>query len=212
MGLILLQRRQWHIRPRRFCVLQWSVSLCRRCLHRGHSGPLFARSGRRMCFPFAAAVALSMLSPRTFRSKCDLVASLPRVALFFPLARTRSSFPGVFQLTVERGTERCVRSKASHSMGVWTPLRPVGGSAGGTRGGDMEADVAHGCQQNSQCLPSSRRKVHHAAPALTQADTRTPGRVAMWRTRACTRRRFADFETLVLLIFRKVQCDQSVEV
>ena len=81
-----LRRRQCKASSRRrysFLLLaQRSVSLCRRCLHRGHSGSLFARSGRRMCFPFAAAVALSTLSLRTFRSKGDLVASLPHVALF----------------------------------------------------------------------------------------------------------------------------------
>ena len=117
-----LRRRQCKASSRRSSSFlypaQRSVSLCRRCLHRGHSRSLFARSGRRMCFPFAVAVALSTLSLRTFRSKGDLVVSLPHVALFFPLARTRSWCPGVFQLTVARGTERCVRSKASHSMAI----------------------------------------------------------------------------------------------
>ena len=68
----------------------------------------------------------------------------------------------------------------------------------------MEADVGHKWMPAKQSVsPCSRRKVHHAAPARTQADTHTPGRVAMWRTRACTRRPFADFETLVLMIFAR---------
>ena len=59
--------------------------------------------------------------------------------------------------------------------------------------------------------PCSRKKVHHAAQARTQADTHTPGRVAMWRTRACARRPFADFETMVLMIFARFSASRRLK-
>ena len=44
-------------------------------------------------------------------------------------------------------------------------------------------------------------KVNHTAQARTQADTHTPVWVAMWRTRACARRPFADCEILLVSCF-----------
>ena len=44
-------------------------------------------------------------------------------------------------------------------------------------------------------------KVNHTAQARTQADSHTPVRVAMWRTRVCSRRLFDDHEILLVCCF-----------
>ena len=79
------------------------------------------------------------------------------------------------------------------------------------QGGDIKATVRHWClpaeQSESSC---SQDKVHHDLHA--QADTDTAVRVAMWRTCVCTPRLFDDRKTLRLMIFRRVQRYQSVEV
>ena len=175
-----------------------------------------------MCFPFAVTVALSTLSPRTFRSKGDLVASLPRVALFL-----FSTGQNLELVSWDLSTNRLLQSYGCfRSCGVvpgrsWretrrnacaSKLRQVCGSAVGTRGGGTKASLGHWPSPGERSKSaSSRKKVHHAAQVRTQADIHTAGRVAMWRTRACARRPFADFETLVLMIFARFSASRRLK-
>ena len=194
--------------------------------------PLSASRSLRisLCSQWAAHVlcicggsGLVYVDTRTFRSNCDLVASLPRVALFFfPQARTQRWCPRVFQLTA------CCRVAPSFvvaalSQGRWWrearrnacaaklrtpwPSDPALASSVGAREGQevlaqrrLWDTAPH--QRKGQCLLIRGKRctmphwhAHRQIPAHTQV------RVAMWRTRTCTRRPFADFETLGLMIF-----------
>ena len=96
--------------------------LCQRCLRGGRGGSLVDRSLRRMCFPFAAAVALPTLTSQNVRLKGDLVAGLGHVALFSLFSSVRLSIGGFLQrfssfvaTVTERGTKelRSLRDTAS---------------------------------------------------------------------------------------------------
>ena len=157
------------------------------------------------------AVALSRLSLRTFRSKGDLVASLPHVALYHFSAGQN---PELAPLTSgDQLLQSCVFFRYRGVVPSTRPSDPARAGRVGARAGQEVVTPTRlwdtgARQQNGQRLLVREKNVHLAR---TQADTHTPGRAAVWRARACKRRLFTDCETLVLMIFRQVQCDHSVE-